>query len=203
MKFSSLYELFPKTYYGNESEYPKFDGTDIINVDRVKDIPNDYFGEIGVPATFADFHSKYIHPFKLKRLLRGGVDGKIKYMRYVIQRMTDEEWRDYVDMMMQGNANGCPLDFKQEEKMYESLKEELYTLYEPLGFNRTKDVVDPMIKWDEKRICHVEGVGNYPPAKEVLDIYRKYFEKYKLDIKGFTFEFHCSNRDTKMIFIYE
>ena len=203
MKFSSLYELFPKTYYGNESEYQKFDGTDIINVDRVKDIPNDSFGVMGVPITFADFHCKHISPFKLISLFAGDVNGKRKYMRYAIQRMTDEEWRDYVDMMMQGNANGCPLDFKQEEKMYESLKEELYTLYEPLGFDRAKDVVDPMIKWDEKRICHVEGVGNYPPAKEVLDIYRKYFEKYKLDIKGFTFEFHCSNRDTKMIFIYE
>lgn len=203
MKFSSLYELFPKTYYGNESEYQKFDGTDIINVNRIKDIPNDYFGVMGVPVTFADFHSSHIAPFKLIKLFRGFVNGKEIYMRYAIQRMTDEEWRDYVDMMIQGNANGCPLDFKQEEKMYESLKDELVELYKPLGFDRTKNVLDPMINWKEKRICHVEGVKNYPPVLEVLDIYRKYFKKYNLEMKGFTFEFHCSNRDTKMIFIYE
>lgn len=203
MKFSSLYELFPKTYYGNESEYQKFDGTDIINVNRIKDIPNDYFGVMGVPVTFADFHSSHIAPFKLIKLFRGFVNGKEIYMRYAIQRMTDKEWRDYVDMMMQENANGCPLDFKQEEKMYEDLKNELVELYKPLGFDRTENVLDPMINWKEKRICHVEGVKKYPPVLEVLEIYRKYFKKYNLEMKGFTFEFHCSNRETKMIFIYE
>lgn len=202
MKFSSLYELFPKTYYGNEAEYPKFDGTDIINVDRVKDIPNDYFGEMGVPATFADFHSKYIHPFKLKRLLKGGVDGKMKYMRYVIQRMTDEEWRDYVDMMSKVE-NYCPLDFKTENEMYEKLKAELVELYKPLGFNNQSEVIDPMINWKEKRICHVEGVKNYPPELDVLEVYRKYFKKYNLEMKGYRFEFHASGRKTKEIFIYE
>ena len=43
-----------KTYYGNESEYPKYDNYDAINVDKTKDIPMDYKGEIGVPITFMD-----------------------------------------------------------------------------------------------------------------------------------------------------
>ena len=39
-----------KTY--NESEYPKYDHYDAINVNKTKDIPLDYAGPIGVPITF-------------------------------------------------------------------------------------------------------------------------------------------------------
>lgn len=37
-----------------ESEYPKYDNYDAINVDKVKHIPKDYFGVIGVPISFMD-----------------------------------------------------------------------------------------------------------------------------------------------------
>lgn len=43
-----------KTYYGNESAYPKYENYDAINVDVTKDIPVDYKGKIGVPITFMD-----------------------------------------------------------------------------------------------------------------------------------------------------
>lgn len=43
-----------KTYYGNEVEYPKYDNYDAINVDKVRDIPIDFEGVIGVPITFLD-----------------------------------------------------------------------------------------------------------------------------------------------------
>lgn len=43
-----------KTYEGYESEYPKYDNYDAINVDKTKDIPMDYDGVIGVPITFID-----------------------------------------------------------------------------------------------------------------------------------------------------
>jgi hypothetical protein len=43
-----------KTYYGNESDYPKYDNYDAINVDKTKDIPLDYAGAMGVPITFLD-----------------------------------------------------------------------------------------------------------------------------------------------------
>ena len=33
-------------------KYPKYDDYDAINVDRVQEIPEDYFGEMGVPVTF-------------------------------------------------------------------------------------------------------------------------------------------------------
>ncbi len=41
-----------KTY--NESEYPKYENYDAINVDITKNIPMDYKGAIGVPITFMD-----------------------------------------------------------------------------------------------------------------------------------------------------
>jgi hypothetical protein len=43
-----------KTYKGNESEYPKFDNYDAINVNKVSDIPLDYKGVMGAPITFID-----------------------------------------------------------------------------------------------------------------------------------------------------
>jgi len=41
-----------KNYYGNESEYPKYDNFDAINVDKTNEIPMDYYGQMGVPITF-------------------------------------------------------------------------------------------------------------------------------------------------------
>jgi hypothetical protein len=43
-----------KTYYGNETNYLKYENFDAINVDITKDIPMDYAGYIGVPITFMD-----------------------------------------------------------------------------------------------------------------------------------------------------
>lgn len=41
--------VLTKTY--NEKDYPKYDNYPAINVDKVKDIPYDYDGVIGVPIT--------------------------------------------------------------------------------------------------------------------------------------------------------
>ncbi|MBT3313538.1 MAG: modification methylase [Anaerolineae bacterium] len=41
-----------KKYYGNESEYTKYDNFDAINVNKTKEIPMDYYGPMGVPITF-------------------------------------------------------------------------------------------------------------------------------------------------------
>lgn len=41
-----------KVYEGNESDYPYYDNHNAINIDKVKDIPNDYNGVMGVPITF-------------------------------------------------------------------------------------------------------------------------------------------------------
>ena len=43
-----------KTYQGNETEYPNYVNYDAIEVSKVKDIPIDYEGKMGVPITFLD-----------------------------------------------------------------------------------------------------------------------------------------------------
>ena len=45
--------ILTKTY--NEKDYPKYDNYDAINVDKVKDIPYDYDGVMGVPITIFDY----------------------------------------------------------------------------------------------------------------------------------------------------
>lgn len=46
-----------KRYYGYEDEYPQYDNYDAIEVGRVKNIPMDYEGAMGVPITFLDKHN--------------------------------------------------------------------------------------------------------------------------------------------------
>ena len=42
------------TYKNNELLYPKFDNFDAININKVSDIPSDYYGCMAVPITFMD-----------------------------------------------------------------------------------------------------------------------------------------------------
>ena len=46
------YLILYKKY--TQAEYPKYDNYDAINIDKVKDIPVDYDGAMGVPITFMD-----------------------------------------------------------------------------------------------------------------------------------------------------
>ncbi|MBQ9935184.1 MAG: adenine-specific methyltransferase EcoRI family protein, partial [Lachnospiraceae bacterium] len=46
-----------KHYYGNEEDYPKYDNYDAINVNKVADIPCDYFENMAVPITYVDKHN--------------------------------------------------------------------------------------------------------------------------------------------------
>lgn len=43
-----------KKYKGNEIQYPNYDNYNVINVDKVAEIPMDYKGVMGVPITFID-----------------------------------------------------------------------------------------------------------------------------------------------------
>lgn len=44
------------TEHYSPEKYPKYDNYDAVEVSRVKNIPCDYYGEMGVPATFLDKH---------------------------------------------------------------------------------------------------------------------------------------------------
>ena len=74
----------------NESEYPKYDNYDAINVDKTKDIPKDYHGVVGVPITFLDKHNQ--NQFEIVGFRKGDdgkdlkVNGKDKFFRVLIKR---------------------------------------------------------------------------------------------------------------------
>lgn len=92
--------LLYKAY--SEEEYPKYDNYDAIEVNKVKDIPFDYQGAMGVPITFMDkynpdqfeilsandFRISNKIPFKEHGLIKdkdGTINGKPAYVRIVIK----------------------------------------------------------------------------------------------------------------------
>ena len=80
-KENEFLELTMK-YYGNEDFYTEYYNYDAINVDRVKDIPKDYYGEMGVPITFLDIYN----PKQFKIL---GISNKCIKTKYDHRRMDD------------------------------------------------------------------------------------------------------------------
>lgn len=79
-----------EVYKGNESKFQKYDNYDGINVDKTKDIPSDYYGDMGVPITF--LHKFNPNQFEIIRFRKGNdgkdlaIDGKCPYFRIVIRR---------------------------------------------------------------------------------------------------------------------
>lgn len=73
----------------NKEEYPKYDNYDAINVDKVKDIPVDYNGIMGVPITFLGKHNP--EQFEIIGYHNGGnknftINKKYKYGRIHIKK---------------------------------------------------------------------------------------------------------------------
>ena len=67
-----LYKLY------NEVEYPKYDNHDAINVDKVKEIPMDYTGYMGVPVSFV---TKY-NPKQFEILGIAGIKDESEVIQY-------------------------------------------------------------------------------------------------------------------------
>ena len=65
--------ILVKKYAGHEDEYPMYDNYDAINVDKVKDIPYDYMGVMGVPITFLDRYNP--EQFEIIGLIAGNIRG--------------------------------------------------------------------------------------------------------------------------------
>jgi hypothetical protein len=91
-----------KKYYGNESDYPKYDNYNAINVNKVAEIPFDYEGVMGVPITFIDKYNPAQFeiissndvrvneniPIKEHGLIKdkeGAINGKPTYVRVLIK----------------------------------------------------------------------------------------------------------------------
>lgn len=78
-----------KKYKGNEEKYPFFDNYRAINVNKTRDIPVDYKGEMGVPITF--LHKYNPEQFEIVKFRKGyddkdlTVNGKPTYFRIIIR----------------------------------------------------------------------------------------------------------------------
>ena len=78
-----------RQYFGNESEFPRYDNYDGINVNKTKDIPFDYDGAIGVPITF--LHKFNPDQFEIIKFRKGDddkdlrIDGKCPYFRILVR----------------------------------------------------------------------------------------------------------------------
>lgn len=69
-----------KTY--NETEYPKYDNYDAINVNKTQDIPIDYYGFMGVPITFMDkYNPDQFEILGIDRVLVEEISGKVSRFR--------------------------------------------------------------------------------------------------------------------------
>ena len=81
--------VLTKYYLGHEDTYPKYDNCDGINVSRTQDIPNDYYGLMGVPITF--LHKYNPDQFEIVRFRKGDdgkdlrINGKCPYFRILIR----------------------------------------------------------------------------------------------------------------------
>ena len=81
--------IMHKIYKGNESNYPKYDNYDAINVNKTDDIPVDYAGAMGVPITFLDKHNS--DQFEIVKFRKGdddkdlSINGKYPYFRIIIK----------------------------------------------------------------------------------------------------------------------
>jgi len=92
-----------KTYKGNEKDYPKYDNYDAIEVSKLKDIPLDYKGVMGVPITFIERYNP--KQFEIIGLIAGNIrglagipskigkdgpylNGKLKYGRILVKKIT-------------------------------------------------------------------------------------------------------------------
>lgn len=80
-KFPIDFLNLTKTY--NETDYKKYDNYDAIEIDKVKNIPIDYYGEMGVPITFLDKFNE--NQFEIIGIGRFVINGKIKYFRILIK----------------------------------------------------------------------------------------------------------------------
>ena len=69
----------------NETEYQKYDNYDAINVNKIKDIPKDYYNVMGVPPTLL-WHGWNPEQFEIIGQKSPYINGKKKFIRLLIKR---------------------------------------------------------------------------------------------------------------------
>lgn len=105
LDYKQRHENLPFYRKYNEYDYPKYDNYNAINVDKTKDIPEDYFEEMGVPITFLDKYNP--EQFEIvdgigrysildnEQTKKAGkylsmINGQAKYFRIIIRRRKNE-----------------------------------------------------------------------------------------------------------------
>lgn len=106
----------------DETAYQKYDDFDAINVDKLSDIPDDYYGPIGVPITYLKKHN--MDQFDILgmdkdftdngRKGRFKLNGDTKYARVIIQRKKSDN--ELNDMMKEMEERWRKIDAAKYEK---------------------------------------------------------------------------------------
>ena len=78
-------DLFAKY---SEEKYPRYDDYDAIECGTTKEIPEDYYGIIGVPITYLPYHCT--EQFEILEIVTPKINGKSKYKRLLIRRRNNE-----------------------------------------------------------------------------------------------------------------
>jgi hypothetical protein len=90
-KRNEFLDLRFKSYEQNPELYPKYDNYNAININKVKDIPGDYNGAIGVPITFLEYYNP--KQFEIIKFRKGDdnkdlmINKKCPYFRIIIQKI--------------------------------------------------------------------------------------------------------------------
>lgn len=86
-------------------DYPKYDNYEAININKVSEIPEDYYEKMGVPITFFDKYNPeqfeiidgigrysvlYNETTRRAKMYLSMIDGKAIYFRYIIKRKVKE-----------------------------------------------------------------------------------------------------------------
>ena len=103
-------------------EYPKYDNYDAINIDRVKDIPKDYYGIMGVPIWFL---TKY-NPKQFEIIGSSGIK----------QNAPEDVWKD-VGLGYEVHING---EAKYKRLFIRRRKYPKYDNYDAIEVRRVKDI---------------------------------------------------------------
>jgi len=74
-------DLYAK--YSSE-KYPHYDDHDAIECSTTREIPDDYYGMIGVPITYLPYHCT--DQFEILEIVTPKINGKSKYKRLLIRR---------------------------------------------------------------------------------------------------------------------
>lgn len=104
IKHKNKYNKLELTKTYNTNDYKFFDDYNVLNIDKVADIPNDYFGVMGVPITYLKKHdpNKFeildARDYKIDKTkgmtvgtIKGHIEGKKKFERIAIKRKIIKE----------------------------------------------------------------------------------------------------------------